>query len=323
MTVTPPGGRALRFVFHYPETNGPEGSGLDAGPLLEVAVAAERAGFDAFSLSEHPGPGARWLSAGGHQTLDPLVALAAVAGATSRLRLVTNIVVAPYRNPLVLAKAAATLDLVSGGRLTLGLGSGYQKSEFFALGVDMEERNELFDEALEVLPLHWAGEPFSYAGRHFSARDVIARPRPVQDPIPIWIGGNSRRSRRRVAERAQGWMPMSGTAELSATGADPRARDARPADRHHRGAAGRGRRARPGADRRHLLVPRPLDRPAGRGPRPPPRDAGGDPGRRDHLGGRLERHDRGLTDARVPGGLRSHLPGRLSGRSRRVGRLRR
>jgi len=221
VTVTPPGGRALRFVFHSPETNGPEGSGLDAGPLLEVAVAAERAGFDAFSLSEHPGPGARWLSAGGHQTLDPLVALAAVAGATSRLRLVTNIVVAPYRNPLVLAKAAATLDLVSGGRLTLGLGSGYQKSEFFALGVDMEERNELFDEALEVLPLHWAGEPFSYAGRHFSARDVIARPRPVQDPIPIWIGGNSRRSRRRVAERAQGWMPMSGTAELSATARTP------------------------------------------------------------------------------------------------------
>jgi alkanesulfonate monooxygenase SsuD/methylene tetrahydromethanopterin reductase-like flavin-dependent oxidoreductase (luciferase family) len=69
--------------------------------------------------------------------------------------------------------------------------------------------------------MHWSGEPFSYQGLHFSARDVIARPRPVQDPIPIWVGGNSKLSRRRVAERAQGWMPMSGGAELSATARTP------------------------------------------------------------------------------------------------------
>src|SRR2546421_10284415 len=85
----------------------------------------------------------------------------------------------------------------------------------------MAERNDLFDETLDVLPLHWRGEPFSYEGRHFSARDVIARPRPVQNPIPIWIGGNSKLSRRRVAERAHGWIPMSGSAELSATTRTP------------------------------------------------------------------------------------------------------
>lgn len=85
----------------------------------------------------------------------------------------------------------------------------------------MQERNALFDEALDVLPLHWSGEPFSYQDRHFSARDVVARPRPVQDPIPIWVGGNSKLSRRRVAERAQGWMPMSGGAQLSATARTP------------------------------------------------------------------------------------------------------
>lgn len=124
---------------------------------------------------------------------------------------------APYRNPFLLAKAAATVDRLSGGRLVLGLGTGYLKSEFFALGVDMTERNELFDEALDVLPLHWRGEPFSYHGRHFDARDVIARPRPAQNPIPIWIGGNSRLSRRRAAERAQGWMPMVGAPEFSST----------------------------------------------------------------------------------------------------------
>ncbi|MGW1215018.1 LLM class F420-dependent oxidoreductase [Streptomyces sp. NPDC002499] len=211
----------MRFIFHYPETTGTDGDVLDAGPLHQVAAAAERAGFDGLSLSEHPVPGARWLANGGHQTLDPFVALAYAAAATERLRLLTYLAVAPYRNPFLLAKAAATLDKLSGGRLILGLGAGYQKSEFHALGVDMDERNALFDEVLDVLPLHWSGEQFSYQGRHFSARDVIARPRPVQQPIPVWIGGNSKLSRRRVAERAQGWMPMSGGAQLSATARTP------------------------------------------------------------------------------------------------------
>lgn len=208
---------ALRFVFHYPDRHGPEGDMLDAGDLREVAVTAERAGFDALSLTEHPVPGARWLSNGGHQSLDPFVAFGYVAAATERLRLLTYLSVAPYRNPFLLAKAAATVDKLSGGRFVLGLGAGYQKSEYFALGVDLAERGELFDEVLDVLPLHWSGQPFSYAGRHFNARDVIALPRPVQDPIPIWIGGNSRAARRRVAHRAQGWMPMAGSPRLSQT----------------------------------------------------------------------------------------------------------
>jgi probable F420-dependent oxidoreductase len=211
----------MRFLFHYPEAPGLDGDILDAGPLAEVAVLAEQAGFDGLSLSEHPVPGARWLASGGHQTLDPFVALGYVAAATHRLRLLTYLAVSPYRNPFLLAKAAATLDKLSGGRLILGLGTGYQKSEFHALGVDMAERNALFDETLDVLPLHWSGEPFSYQGRHFSARDVIARPRPVQDPVPVWVGGNSALSRRRVAERAQGWMPMSGGARLSITARTP------------------------------------------------------------------------------------------------------
>ncbi|MGW0246177.1 LLM class F420-dependent oxidoreductase [Nocardia goodfellowii] len=211
----------MRFFFHYPEPSGVDADVLDAGPLREVALAAERAGFDGLSLSEHPVPGARWLASGGHQTLDPFVALGYVAAATERLRLLTYLAVAPYRNPFLLAKAAATLDALSGGRVTLGLGAGYQKREFHALGVDFAERNVLFDETLEALPLHWSGEPFSFQGRHFSARDVIARPRPVQQPIPIWLGGNSALTRRRVANRAQGWMPMSGGAELSATARTP------------------------------------------------------------------------------------------------------
>jgi probable F420-dependent oxidoreductase len=122
---------------------------------------------------------------------------------------------------MLLAKAAATVDILSGGRFILGVGTGYLKGEFRSLGVDFDERNELFDEALDVLALHWAGEPFSYQGRHFQARDVIARPRPPQGSIPIWIGGNSRLTRRRVAERAQGWMPMTGPPDLFATTRTP------------------------------------------------------------------------------------------------------
>jgi len=207
----------MRFILHYPETNGTERDMLDAGPLDEVAAAAEKAGFDAIALTEHPIPGAAWLETGGHQSLDPFVGLAFAAAATTRLRLMTNLSVAPYRNPFLLAKAAATVDKVSGGRLILGLGAGYQKSEFFALGVDAAERGALFEEALDVLPLHWKGEPFSYQGRHFNARDVIARPKPVQDPIPIWIGGNTPAARRRAAQKGQGWLPMMAPPSVAAT----------------------------------------------------------------------------------------------------------
>jgi probable F420-dependent oxidoreductase len=207
----------MEYIYQYPETNGIDSDLLDAGPVGDLAVAAEAAGWSGFSFTEHPIPGSRWLASGGHQTLDPFVALGHVAAVTQRLRLLTYLAVVPYRNPFLLAKSAATVDKLSNGRFILGAGTGYHKGEFFALGVDFEERNALMDEALDVLPMHWKGEPFSYKGRHFEARDMIARPRPVQNPIPIWLGGNAKVTLRRVAERAQGWMPLTGSAELATT----------------------------------------------------------------------------------------------------------
>lgn len=211
----------MRFMYQYPDLTGLEGDMLDSGPVAELARTAEDAGWDGFSFTEHPAPGLRWLQTGGHQTLDPFVALGYVAAVTSRLKLLTYLSVLPYRNPMLLAKAAASVDILSGGRFILGAGTGYNKSEFHALGVDFDERNTLFDEALDVLPKHWSGEPFSYAGQHFSAREVIARPRPPQQPIPIWIGGNSKLTRRRVVQRANGWMPMFGPESLFATTRTP------------------------------------------------------------------------------------------------------
>lgn len=207
----------MNFMYQYPDVTGTDVDMLDCGPVDEVARAAEDAGFMGFSFTEHPAPGEKWLMSGGHQSLDPFAALAYVAAATTRIKLLTYLCVVPYRNPLLLAKSAATVDKLSGGRFVLGVGTGYLKGEFHALGVDFDERNALFDEALDVLPLHWSGEPFSYQGRHFQAREVVGRPRPVQSPIPIWIGGNSALTRRRVAERAQGWMPLTGSPELFRT----------------------------------------------------------------------------------------------------------
>src|SRR5690242_16290137 len=154
----------MRFMFPYPETSGSDDDMLDPGPIADVAATAEQAGWGGFAFTEHPAPGARWLAGGGHQSLDPFVALGHAAAVTNRVRLLTYLAVAPYRNPFLLAKAAATVDKLSAGRLILGLGTGYLKSEFYALGVDFERRNELFDETLDVLPRAWSGDPFTYKG---------------------------------------------------------------------------------------------------------------------------------------------------------------
>ncbi len=211
----------MKFMFQYPDVHGLDADMLDAGPIAELAQTAEQSGWEGISFTEHPAPGVKWLEGGGHQTLDPFVALGAVASVTKRLRLLTYLAVVPYRNPMLLAKAAATVDKLSGGRFILGTGTGYLKAEFHSVGVDFDERNELFDEALDVLPLHWSGEPFSYAGKHFNARDIIARPRPVQQPIPIWIGGNAKITLQRIATKAQGWMPLTGPATMAATTRSP------------------------------------------------------------------------------------------------------
>ncbi len=200
----------MDHTLTYPLLHHPSPPELFTGAAVaEVARAAEAAGFDALAFTEHPMPSDRWLNAGGHDALDPFVALTWAAAATTELRLLTNITVVPYRNPFLLAKTVATLDSLSGGRMIVGAAAGYLKSEFRALGVDFDERNELFDEALEVLAMVWAGEPITYEGRHFSAAGNQLVPVPIQQPVPVWIGGNSRTARRRAATYAQGWMPFA------------------------------------------------------------------------------------------------------------------
>ena len=137
--------------------------------------------------------------------------------ATTSVRLFTNLCVVPYRNPFLVAKAALTLDVLSGGRLTLGVGAGYLEPEFRALGVDFEERNELLDEGLVAIKRAWTEDGVEMSGRHFEVRGHTMLPRPVQSPHPpIWVGGNSKRAIRRAVDLADGWTPMPNPRALGA-----------------------------------------------------------------------------------------------------------
>jgi len=184
-----------------------EGSEYVAAEALgEIAAAVEEAGLHGCHVSDHPcpviGPDGR-----PRHTLDPFLTLAYVARATSRILLHTNLVVLPYRNPLLTAGMVATLQHLCGGRLMLGVGAGYLAAEAAAVGADYDRRNELVDEAITVLKEAWSGAPLSLRGLHWSASGnsivrVPGEPRP-----PIWLGGNSRTAMERAARLCEGWIP--------------------------------------------------------------------------------------------------------------------
>jgi len=189
---------------------------VTARAVAVLATAAEGAGFDAVFVTEHPFPGDEWLATGGHHALDPFVALSFAAAATGRIRLLTNLVIPAYRNPFLLAKAAASLDHLSGGRLVLGIGSGYLRPEFEALGVEFGERNELTDEAIGAMRAAWTGRSVTLTGHGWSVPGNTMLPPPVQQPgPPIWIGGNSAVAMRRAVELADGWTPLLAPARMS------------------------------------------------------------------------------------------------------------
>ncbi|MEO3757354.1 LLM class F420-dependent oxidoreductase [Mycobacterium sp. B14F4] len=209
----------MRFTFTHPMHSHPYNPELVTGDgIATVAAAAEAAGFDGFGFTDHPAPTQRWLEAGGHDAVDPFVAMGFAAARTATLRLIPNIVVLPYRNPFVVAKSGATLDLLSNGRFTLAVGVGYLKREFAALGVDFDDRAAIFEEALEVIRGIWTTDDFSYEGKTFTAKGITAHPRPVSTPHPpIWVGGNTAAARKRVVKYGNGWCPFAAPAVLAQT----------------------------------------------------------------------------------------------------------
>jgi probable F420-dependent oxidoreductase len=209
----------MKFTITYPMHSHPYHPEFASGKgVATLAAACEKAGFDGFGFTDHPAPTQRWLDAGGHDSLDPFVAMGFAAAHTSTLRLIPNIVVLPYRNPFVVAKAGATVDRLSDGRFTLAVGVGYLRKEFTAVGVDYDERADLFDEALGVIDAIWTGDDVTLTGKHFVANGITAHPRPVSTPRPpIWIGGNTGAARQRVVDRAEGWCPFAAPKALAQT----------------------------------------------------------------------------------------------------------
>jgi probable F420-dependent oxidoreductase len=187
-----------------------------AEAITEMSKACEAAGADAVFVTDHPAPDVKFLAKGGHHALDPFVTLTVASVATSKLGLHFNLAILAYRNPFISAKAIATLDLISNGRVILGTGAGYLAPEFAAVGGDFDRRNDVTDEAIRAMRAVWSGEPVTMTGLHFDAVDTIALPLPVQQPSPpIWIGGNSNRAIRRSVELADGWNPMPSPAQAS------------------------------------------------------------------------------------------------------------
>ena len=185
------------------------GSMVRPDELVAAARAAEGAGFDSVWSGEHivlpdpqvpPSPMAPQDPA-----LDPLLALTWAAAHTTTIRLATGIVVLPQRNPGVFAKQVASLDVLSRGRVTLGVGVGYLEPEFRALGANFPERGAVTDEYLDAMQTLWYDEHPEYHGRFVDFAGVDAHPRPIQRPIPLVVAGHSPPAYRRVVARAHGW----------------------------------------------------------------------------------------------------------------------
>ncbi len=210
----------MRYGFYLP-TRGPTANRTD---ILRLAREGERLGLHSAMIADHvvfpvesesPYP---YTLDGKHpgigDALETFSILGVVAGATEKLRLVTSVLVLPYRNPVLTAKMVASLDVLSGGRVTLGVGVGWLKEEFEALGSpDFERRGAVTDEWIAMFKQLWSQSPASFGGKFYKYGDIRCEPFPLQKPHPpIWVGGHSKAALRRAARHGDGWHPVGAIA---------------------------------------------------------------------------------------------------------------
>ena len=191
------------------------------GPLVrDLVQAAEDLGYAQVWFPDHVVIPDYAVGISGAPWLEPLTACAVGMGATRRIRFGTDVLVVPYRNPVLVAKMAMTADRLSDGRLTLGVGVGYIRGEFEALGApDYAARGAVTDEYIDAMRALWTSEgACSFEGKHVRFRDVHFAPQPVQRPLPVWVGGNGPRAFARAARRGDGWHPLYPTPEAYAAG---------------------------------------------------------------------------------------------------------
>ncbi len=194
--------------------------GADITSLVALARQAEEAGFDAVSLSDHVVMGPRvdrypWGDFRYHPAapwVEPLTALTAIAAVTTRLRLTTGILIAPLRPAALLAKWVASLDVLAGGRLELGVGTGWQEEEFAALGLDHAQRGQLLTDTMAACRELWTHLPATFSSPSVSFADVYCSPQPVRPGGPpiLFSGTLTPRNRRRIVELGDGWIPIMG-----------------------------------------------------------------------------------------------------------------
>ena len=197
----------MQYSFRLPSADY-LGFPATAQGILDTAVKAEELGFDAVFVNDHVIVDDSARSEPWRQVYDPLMSLAYVASRTSRIGLGTSVLIMPYRNPVVTAKMIATLDQMSNGRAIVGVGSGWNETEYAALDVPHRERGARTNEYLRLWKACWEPDPVSFDGRFFSFDGLYTSPKPVQQPHPpIWIGGSSHASLRRAARFAQVWQP--------------------------------------------------------------------------------------------------------------------
>ena len=181
----------------------------DARAMVELAIRAEALGFDSVWTHDHVfNVGHVFDRIGGKPYYEPLTVLSHVAARTERVRLGTSVLVLPYHNPIRLAKTAATLDVLSGGRLTMGVGVGSIEKETTAMGAPFAERGAFTDEAIAVMRTLWSEEDPKFEGKFWRFAGMKFSPKPLQKPIPVIIGGISRAAIRRAARLGDGWHPL-------------------------------------------------------------------------------------------------------------------
>ncbi len=194
--------------------------------LASLAHAAEDLGYDSLWLSDHVviperitssypySPDGRFPTLATQPYLEPLAGLGYLAGVTRRVRLGTHVLILPYRHPLLTAKMVATLDNQSGGRVDLGIGVGWMREEFEALGLEervFTRRGAATDEQLRILKTVWTEDVASFEGEFYRFDRLGALPHPLQKPYPpIWVGGHSPAALRRTARFGDGWLPIGG-----------------------------------------------------------------------------------------------------------------
>ena len=182
------------------------GAGIDE--LAEIARAADALGYEFLSCSEHVVVPEADADVRGATYWDPLATFGYLAACTTRIRFATYVLVLGYHHPLEIAKRYGTLDVVSGGRLILGVGVGSLREEFDVLGVPFADRGVRADDALRALRAALSARVPSYRGSHYAFDGLVVEPHAVQPRVPLWVGGRSARSLRRAVDLADGWAPF-------------------------------------------------------------------------------------------------------------------